>query len=445
MSAFNTSKRLEPKDLLSSAISSIAKSQSSEEVLPKKASIAPAANDSPAAISELVTVDTETKTNATVVEAAGITVGTATITPNADPLNTSSSRSAFRKPIGVKTSSGPIAQTAPAQETAKPDVKEQAKTYQAKPEPVKEKKTLASVKSESKSLNEVRSDNSRRAVEGMDAKIILNSFRVFSPLVSAVAYAPGKDADSSKTSEGMGVMYRETEKLTVALCKLADIDILDPDKQWAVSQFRVLASEHVGTQWKRNPDAANFTADPYVEAFAEVANSKLVEADKPFFPDMSDSIRVRISVMKSLAPVIKEYGLFENVVAGMINGFKVDRKELFFTTSEIIQTEAKRLTDTLGLDVSDPAYLIAYQAMLNHCGASMASSVAYASDRMLEHLDTMSKDQQVAFFKKCISEKRSILIDMDAMVEDFKQSMDALVDVSNHALLKYSQRSVKNN
>lgn len=468
MSLFHTTRNLSPKDLqapvvpagagaFSGALNQMAKAQTDlPSALPQPRKSTPSQDESAQAQEHSQPAEEGVKREPIAQPGSG---------KQEDPLASPKGRSAFKRPVGVRTSSDPTklvpaapAPSAPAAgqgksaqtlksvkdaSVAAPESKdvsadaasgERAPAKAVSPAPDgKEKRTLSSVKQDSR----------QKSVEGYDAKIFLNTFKVFGPIVSAIAFQPGKDGDLKSTAAGVQVMRRETEKITAGLCKMAEVDPLDPDKQWVVAQFRTLASEHVANQWRRNPNPETFTADPYVEAFAEIAKNDAVEPDKMEFPDMTDSLRVRISIMKSLAPVIKEYSLFENVVASMVPGFKVDRKVLFADSSELIQFEAKRLVESMGVVDTDPAYLIAYQAMLNHCGSSMASSVAYACDRMLDKLDRMEQTQRQSFLQERQKTGNDILIDMHAMREDFHDTMDALLQVSTAAMQSYAQRSIK--
>lgn len=335
--------------------------------------------------------------------------------------------------------------SAPAQ-TGKADTKPQEKVI----EPVVEQKmpevseaTLpATAAANSKpTLRNAASRGNEKAISGYDAKILLASLKAFSPLVSAATYRPGNEAKPIQTSDAMKRMFEESEKVMKVICKAANVDYLDPDSQWIVSNARQIAATHVSNQWRRCKDPVNFSCNTYEEAINSIASLVAIEPEKADFPFMTDTLRVYLSVTKSLVPVMHEYQLYENVMAGMVKNYRIDRTQIFTRAAELIQEKAELICDYLGIPKTEEMRLVAYQAMLNHCGENMAMSVAYACDRMLDKFDAMSPAERQKHFEDGIASGNPLMLDLKALEFDFNESVNALAEIAKNSPKIYGKKA----
>ncbi|MFL9611145.1 hypothetical protein ACKF11_13750 [Methylobacillus sp. Pita2] len=334
-----------------------------------------------------------------------------------------------------------IVQEASAEIELVKEVAEVAPAEIAAAEPVEPaaKPASAPAKPDRRTLSQVKAQSQAKKVQGYDHKIVLNTFRIYAPLVAAVTYAPGRSGEARNTSEGIRVMRAEVDRLTKHFCSMIEVDHLDQDQQWVVSQFRALAAEHVAMEWKRNPDPQTFKVDEYSEAFEELLRNDAVAPDKFDFPGMKETVRVQISMMKSLEPTIREFAILENIVGSMNPDFRMDRSKLFTQCAELLFDEAKRLVGEMDIPDTDPSYLISFQSMLNRCGEPMAASVMYFSDRLIEQLDKMTPLERNAFFQKSAKEGRTALLDLNVIADDFRESTQALLDISFTVMEKYAR------
>lgn len=454
MSLFPQSKALTPQDLLNSAINNLASKQATAPTRKGVARTEP--------VADAVQKDEarpEAKTE--VKPEANPDVQTVTgVAAKVDPLAARARGSIFKRPVNVSTSSaadaavGESATQPQANEVAAPSaaiveeravvqasdsteakVETKAAEHKAEVESVakneKPKRTLASVKKETE----------KRVEEAVDFKILLNTFRVYGPLMAAVTYNPGRGKPAEDTSEATRLMMRETEKLTRHMCSISDVDFMDPDRQWIVSSFRAIASEHISNEWKRNPNPETFSADPYLEAFAELSRIAAVEADKHEFPDMTESVRISLSMMKSVLPVIREYSLFENVLASMAPGFKVNREAIFDNAANLIQSKAQEALEAFNFNIDGPSRTIVYQGLLGHAGSIMSNAIASAGDRMLDKLDQMNAEERNRFIREQIANGNSIIISNRAVEDEFNRSFDALLTVVRRSIEKFAMKA----
>lgn len=453
MNGFVTTSSLSPESVLSGALTSIGHRQ-----MKGSPAIPVPRRREQAAAMETPQADTSGDSNLIQAEQTAMSVeGVGVLNPAADPLKPVANRSIFTRPQRSPAPE-PLAGAAQPADNETKLANVSTPVIEAERDDVQKPETIPSQATPTKSivaakpaalpkagetkkptLNQVRAQAQAKKIEGYDSKIVLNTFRVYSPLVSAVTFAPGKQGEPRQTSDGIRVMRKEVDRLTRHFCDMIGIDPLDHDKQWIVSQFRVVASEHVAVAWKRNPDPETFRVDEYSEAFAELLKNDGVQPDKPDFPDMRESVRVRISTMKSLEATIREFAILENIVAGMKPDFRIDRSALFNECASLLFDEAKRLTDGLDIPDTDPSYLVAFQSMLNRCGEPMAASVMYFSDRLIEKLDAMNGDQREAFFAQCEKDGRLALLDLNELADDFRQSTQALLDISFKVMEMYTK------
>lgn len=282
-------------------------------------------------------------------------------------------------------------------------------------------------------LRDVVVKREKAQADGLDAKILLATLKVYSPLVSAATHKPGRSANNTEIADAMARLSGETDRLAKVICEEAKIDPLDPENQWVVSQARQIAASHVAHQWRRTSDHENFKADDYRDAISELVKLEATQPDKMSFPYMTDTVRLYLSITKSLVPVIREYSLFENVMASMFTDYRIDRTKIFLRAAEIIQEKSTHIVDYLGIKNSDEAGLIAYQSMLNHCGEIMACSVAYACDRQLDAFDRMSSEERNAIYQESQKSGNPLVIDLVAMENDFSDNVNALAEIAKNS------------
>lgn len=445
MGMFKQTGALKPNEFLSQALLKSAEIQEGGV----------AANDNTTVAQEEVPVVEKVETAAVEAVVAAESNATETnvtaINANADPLANPNRKSLFKN-IGAKkeidlttantaTEASQVIKTevkANTQAEVKPEAT-QAET--TKPEAIKSAlstKTIAESK-RSPTLADVAKKSQEGKREGFDAKIMMNTFKVFEPAISAAIFALG-ETNGPKAEKSIKVILDHSEVLKNQLCKIIGVDPLDPDKQWVVANIRLTAMTHVSAAFKRNPDPDTFTCDNFIEAFESVQNLFSVEPESNDFPDMTDSLRVKLSLMKSLNPVIKEYGLFENVIAGMIPGFKIDRAAIFDHASSMIQENSKDLVALAGVERDDKGMLISYQLMLNLSGTVMSNCIAFACDRMLEHLDTLKTDQRKLYVDGQVSAGNPAVIDLQILETTFSETMVALSNIVKAAPMIYATK-----
>ncbi|PPC84803.1 MAG: hypothetical protein CTY35_00340 [Methylotenera sp.] len=364
----------------------------------------------------------------------------AVVNASADPL-----ANPARKSVFVAPKSNQVANEVKLPDAAQDGASAQPqKVTQAPIKTMPEKKTLATMASApnpaKRTLQDVANKTHEAKANGFDAKIMLNTFKVFEPVISASTFSHG-DASSANAAKAIEAITSQSESLTKALCKLTGVDFLDQDKQWVVSQLRLIASTHVSAAYKRNPDPDQFNCDHFIEAFESVQKTFSVQPEANHFPDMTDSLRVRLSLMKSLNPVIKEYGLFENVVASMVKNFKIDRAAIFDHASKLIQEKSKDFVSMTGVEKDDSGELIIYQSMLNASGTVMSNCIAYACDRTLDHLDGLNTEQRQKYVESQMKAGNFAIIDLELLENQFNETMQALSGIVKNSPLIYATKS----
>lgn len=290
----------------------------------------------------------------------------------------------------------------------------------------------AAVATNKKNLRDIQFANRQKEMIGQDAKIFLATLKVFAPLVEAVTFKPGNGGNFDEIKETTKILFAETEKVAKVICKEINVDFLDQDSQWIVSQARVIAAQHVGNKWKRH-EGDEFNVDSYGDVMRELATLVKVEQEEGFYTELNDSVRVYLSLTKSIIPVIKEFSLYESYIASYLNDYQLDRKSLFINIAEQIQVKANEVCDLLNIPVDDRSRLIAYQAMLNHGGNIMASSVAYCTDRKIDYLEGLTPAERVKAIRNVDSDQGSAAVDVNSMACGFTSSMDALVELAKRA------------
>lgn len=257
------------------------------------------------------------------------------------------------------------------------------------------------------------------------------TMKSLAPIISAAAFV---SSSPDKAAEVTSTMIKDASKLSSALCEMAGIDPLGDDTRWLVSQSMEIAAWQISAQAKREHSIgiSDKGFETMMASARVIADGPLLEGPRYPNNNMSLSIRLKLSAMKSVMGIARELASAECVLSGndMIPGFAFDKKEITHHAGQVMFNAVADVVSATDLKVGDEeTKLTLFQGMLNHASTLYTASLTFAVDRVIEDVELAPATKKMGFSE----------INLQEVDERFHGLFSALVAIGIDSELDYVQ------
>lgn len=262
------------------------------------------------------------------------------------------------------------------------------------------------------------------------AKITMATLKALEPIVTAISYRPGDNADPVEVSRGTRELMNKGGEAADKVCRMMGADPDDAANAWIVGQLMSMATYNLGFQWRMN-GGQEVNPSLFVEACGDIINGK-VQVEGPEYEDLTATTRLKLSMMRAAVRVreeIEKAGVFFESAG--ISGHDVDGQ--VSRALGFILKVAERSSDTMEPEGTQEDRLAIAQSMIGHASRIWGGAYARAVDGFIDSMSAAIDNNE---FEGWISEsiKTGSILDIDAVEAAASRGASLLVDATESLL-----------